>query len=86
MAPTQKWAMYTDGYNFSYAIKKRPEIAPIYLAWCDFGELASEIIRSRGTLIGIKYYFDSRVIFAARGLPIVKLVRYQLSFNLEEIS
>jgi RecB family endonuclease NucS len=30
--------------------------------------------------------FDSRVVFAARGLPNVKLVRYQLSFNLEEVS
>lgn len=30
--------------------------------------------------------FDSRVVFAARGLANVKLVRYQLSFNLEEVS
>lgn len=30
--------------------------------------------------------FDSRVIFAARGLPNVKLVKYQLSFNLQEIT
>jgi uncharacterized LabA/DUF88 family protein len=56
MAATQKWAMYIDGYNFYYAIKTRPEITPIYLAWCDFGALASEIIRSRGTLTGIKYF------------------------------
>jgi RecB family endonuclease NucS len=38
----------------------------------------------RGILVASN--FDSRVIFAARGLPNVKLVRYQLSFNLEEIS
>ena len=30
--------------------------------------------------------FDSRVVFAARGLSNVKLIRYQLSFNLEEVS
>ena len=30
--------------------------------------------------------FDSRVVFAARGLANVKLVRYQLSFKLEEVS
>lgn len=56
MAPTQKWAMYIDGYNFYYAIKNAPEITPIYLAWCDFGALASEIIRSRGSLTRIKYF------------------------------
>jgi RecB family endonuclease NucS len=38
----------------------------------------------RGILVASN--FDSRVIFAARGLPNVKLVRYQLSFNLEEVS
>ncbi|HAF23649.1 MAG TPA: hypothetical protein DHU55_08170 [Blastocatellia bacterium] len=56
MAATQKWAMYIDGYNFYYAIKKRPDITPIHLAWCDFGALASEIIRSRGSLTRIKYF------------------------------
>ncbi len=38
----------------------------------------------RGILVASS--FDSRVIFAARGLSNVKLVRYQLSFNLEEVS
>jgi hypothetical protein len=38
----------------------------------------------RGILVASN--FDSRVVFAAKGLPNVKLVRYQLSFNLEEIS
>jgi len=56
MAATQKWAMYIDGYNFYYAIKTRPEITPIYLAWCDFGALANEIIRTRGSLTRIKYF------------------------------
>jgi hypothetical protein len=37
----------------------------------------------RGILVASN--FDSRVVFAARGLPNVKLVRYQLSFNLEEV-
>ena len=37
----------------------------------------------RGILVASN--FDSRVIFAARGLPNVKLVRYELSFNLEEV-
>lgn len=38
----------------------------------------------RGILVASN--FDSRVVFAARGLPNVKLVKYQLSFNLEEVS
>lgn len=37
----------------------------------------------RGILVASN--FDSRVVFAARGLHNVKLVRYQLSFNLEEV-
>jgi hypothetical protein len=37
----------------------------------------------RGILVASS--FDSRVVFAARGLPNVKLVRYQLSFSLEEV-
>jgi endonuclease len=37
----------------------------------------------RGILVASN--FASRVVFAARGLPNVKLVRYQLSFNLEEV-
>ncbi len=36
----------------------------------------------RGILIASS--FDSRVVFAARGLANVKLVKYQLSFNLQE--
>lgn len=38
----------------------------------------------RGILIASG--FDSRVVFAARGLSNVKLVKYQLSFNLQEIT
>ena len=38
----------------------------------------------RGILVASA--FDSRVVFAARGLSNIKLVRYQLSFNLEEVS
>lgn len=38
----------------------------------------------RGILVASS--FDSRVVFAAKGLPNVKLVKYQLSFHLEEIS
>ena len=38
----------------------------------------------RGILVASA--FDSRVVFAARGLANIKLVRYQLSFNLEEVS
>lgn len=48
------------------------------------GYLSASESNVRGILVASS--FDSRVIFAARGLPIVKLVRYQLSFNLEEIS
>jgi len=38
----------------------------------------------RGILIASS--FDPRVIFAARGLPSVKLVKYQLSFSLQEVT
>src|ERR1044072_4774172 len=37
----------------------------------------------RGILVASN--FDSRVVYAARGLPSVKLVKYQLSFDLEEV-
>lgn len=47
---------YIDGYNFYYAIKHNPAIAPIHLAWCDFGALARGIIGDRGSLNGIKYF------------------------------
>ncbi len=48
------------------------------------GCLSASESQVRGILVASK--FDSRVIFAARGLPNIKLVKYQLSFNLEEIS
>ena len=38
----------------------------------------------RGVLVAAG--FESRVVFAARGLSNVKLVKYQLSFNLQEIT
>ena len=47
------------------------------------GCLSASETNVRGILVASS--FDSRVVFAARGLPNVKLVRYQLSFNLEEI-
>ncbi len=37
----------------------------------------------RGILIASS--FDSRVVFGAKGLSHVKLVKYQLSFELEEV-
>ena len=48
------------------------------------GCLSASESNVRGILVASN--FDSRVIFAARGLPNIKLVRYQLSFNLKEIS
>ena len=48
------------------------------------GCLSASESNVRGILVASN--FDSRVIFAARALSHVKLVRYQLSFNLEEIS
>lgn len=48
------------------------------------GCLSASEANVRGILVASN--FDSRVVFAARGLPHVKLVRYQLSFNLEEVS
>lgn len=39
--------------------------------------------KTRGILIASS--FDTRVVYAVKGLPNVKLVKYQLSFNLEEV-
>jgi RecB family endonuclease NucS len=48
------------------------------------GCLSASESNVRGILVASS--FDLRVIFAARGLPSVKLVRYQLSFDLQEIT
>lgn len=48
------------------------------------GCLSASESNVRGILIASS--FDSRVVFAARGLSNVKLVKYQLSFNLQEIT
>jgi hypothetical protein len=48
------------------------------------GCLSTSEANVRGILVASS--FDPRVVFAAKGLPHVKLVRYQLSFTLEEIS
>lgn len=47
------------------------------------GCLSASETTVRGILVASN--FDSRVVFAARALSNVKLVRYQLSFNLEEV-
>lgn len=47
------------------------------------GCLSVSNTKTRGVLVASD--FDSRVIFAARGLPNVKLVKYQLSFRLQEV-
>jgi hypothetical protein len=47
------------------------------------GCLSASESNVRGILVASG--FDSRVVFAARGLTNVKLVKYQLSFNLQEI-
>ena len=56
MTSEPKWAMYIDGYNFYYAIKKQLPSTQLHLAWCDFSLLAREIIDGRGALSGIKYF------------------------------
>ncbi|HBB96343.1 MAG TPA: DUF91 domain-containing protein [Blastocatellia bacterium] len=48
------------------------------------GCLSAKEPNVRGILVASG--FDSRVVFAARALANVKLVRYQLSFKLEEVS
>jgi endonuclease len=48
------------------------------------GCLSTSEANVRGILVASN--FEPRVIFAAKGLPHVKLVRYQLSFTLEEVS
>jgi len=45
---------------------------------------SNEQPKVRGILVASS--FDTRVICAVKGLPNVKLVKYQLSFNLEEIT
>lgn len=55
-----RWAMYIDGYNFYYAIKKQPHVTPLHLGWCDFGRLGDALIGDRGTLQSI-YYFTAPV-------------------------
>lgn len=47
------------------------------------GCLSSTEPNVRGILVASN--FDSRVVFAGKGLPHVKLLKYQLSFNLQEI-
>ncbi len=44
MTSAPKWAMYIDGYNFYYAIKKRLPSTQLHLGWCDFGRLAREMM------------------------------------------
>lgn len=56
MDATSKWAMYVDGYNFYYAVKKRLGDKQLYLGWCDFRKVALEIIDGRGTLSRVKYF------------------------------
>jgi uncharacterized LabA/DUF88 family protein len=54
---TTRFAMYVDGYNFYYAVKKRLPKTWIHLGWCDFAKLArDEIIVGRGSLARIKYF------------------------------
>jgi hypothetical protein len=48
------------------------------------GCLSTSEANVRGILVASS--LDPRVVFAAKGLPHVKLVRYQLSFTLEEVS
>jgi len=47
------------------------------------GCLAGSNANVRGIIVASG--FDSRVVFAAKGLPNIKLLRYQVSFNLEEV-
>lgn len=48
------------------------------------GCLSTSDANVRGILVASS--FDPRVVFAARGLSSIKLVEYQLSFNLKEIT
>lgn len=48
------------------------------------GCLSASESNIRGILVASS--FDPRVVFAARGLPSVKLVRYRLSFDLAEVT
>jgi hypothetical protein len=48
------------------------------------GSVSSEHHQTRGILVAAD--FEQRVVFAARGLPQVKLVKYRVSFELQEIT
>lgn len=45
---------------------------------------STEHIQTRGILVASE--FEQRVVYAARGLPHVKLVKYRVSFELQEIT
>jgi RecB family endonuclease NucS len=47
------------------------------------GCLSGSDLNVRGILVASS--FDSRVVYAVKGLPSVKLVKYQISFTLQEI-
>lgn len=48
--------MYIDGYNFYYAVKDNLPEKDLNLGWCDFGRLATRIVRDRGEVSRIKYF------------------------------
>lgn len=54
------------------------------LGYMGYLSLSNENLKVRGILIASS--FDTRAIYAAKGLPNIKLVKYQLSFNLEEVT
>lgn len=62
--------VYVDGYNFYYAIKRHPEMTPLYLGWCNFAELARQSLLASGDqLIGVKYFTAPVGRYGASGGP-----------------
>lgn len=51
---------------------------------CIATDPAMNINQTRGILVA--FDFDQRVVYAAKGLPNIKLVKYKVSFKLEEIT
>ncbi|MCP3685556.1 MAG: NYN domain-containing protein [bacterium] len=67
MINMQKTWLYIDGYNFYYAIKVNDEL-PVFLAWCDFRQLAEKhLVGESAYLDRIKYFTAPVKKYGAHG-------------------
>jgi uncharacterized LabA/DUF88 family protein len=67
---TERCMMYVDGYNFYYAIKRHPDVTPLYYGWCDFRRLAQEhLLGPDQHVVGIRYFTAPVGRYGAAGGP-----------------